>query len=1031
MAAMAEITRRAVFRAGAASALLGTGTTTAGATAAAAAGTAAGAAADDLEQRALRLDPPVFLLESAVPPQLTASPGSTLSISGDVSVCGARSLRWDHAPRGVITVRAPLRWSPDPYRLGGDQAWQGLVDAFCVWVHTAEPVDDVLRFEFGRGARTDVWFEFRLGYTGWRTAWVRYAYDMRGTPHPGMDTLRIVAPARAGTLHLDQLMPNVPLRPDAPCRDHQLPGIAPEGDEYDHQHWQALYLFDRLLAAERPDPAPPTAYELDSLRALRTRYVDEYLATPVKADVPGLTRQVDAVAGRPVHAYQSQIYPAEIAAELKAFVNPVTLRACTDLMKAIAQAHHANPADRPALAALYLRMTAVLREQGWTRGSCQGTIHHLGYDVRGLYDSVYLMRDALREAGELHRVRADLDWLTGLGRMFRGWDFRMAHGSVMDLFNTTVRGMLAAVLLRDGDDLQVAYLRRLRDWIGEALLPTDGIQDGVKVDGTAFHHVGFFPDYVRDGLAGLAPVVYVLSGGAFALPGEAYGWLKKTLLAQRVYANRTHWPVSASGRNPSGQTGLSVVPFEWLAPIDDEIAAAFLRLLPASPTPRQKELAARLAARGVTAEPSPTGSWAYNYAALAVHRRGDWQVTVRGHNRYLWSTEIYVGANWYGRYNTYGQIQVLHRGDPVTNLASGYAQPGWDWNRRPGTTVIHKPLDELRGDLTGAIEEMLLTDSRFAGAHTIDDRHGMFAMDLHGHPKYDGSHRARKSVFLFDDRIVALGTAIANDDAARETETTLFQTRLAARDAPTVVDGTAVTAFPYESDGSPRWLLDDKGIGYYVAPGGRVALTRSTQLSRHNATEEPTSGDFATAWIRHGAAPRGGAYEYAMVVDTTAERMAAFAAAMSDPERAPYRVLRADAAAHVVHDRATGITGYALFERVRLDGPGVVEVDTPSMLLLREEGDDGLVLAVCDPDLRLYGGIDTDQYERGRYVGHYSPWSRPWLAAPSRPHRLRVTLEGRWHADPGQPCRARITGTRTLVEVETVHGRPVQCVLHR
>jgi chondroitin-sulfate-ABC endolyase/exolyase len=1006
-----EITRRSVITAGMAAPLMTTATPDTPAP-------AATTLPADLEQRAMALTPPVFLLESAVPPHFS---GPGLSVSGAAAVCGTRSLRWEHGSRSVITVRAPLRWAADPYRPGDDQAWQGLVDAFCVWVHNTEPTDDVLRFEFGRGERTDVWFDFRLGYRGWRTAWLRYAYDMRGRPHPAMDTLRIVAPRRTGTLHLDQLMLNVPLRPDAPNADHQLPAIAPEGDTYDNQHWQALLTFERLLRTAEPDRTPPTPAESEALAALRTRYVEEYLLAPVTVDVPALTAQTAALLGRPVHAYQSQIYPAEIAAELRAFVAPVTLRAVTDLMRTIALAWQAAPADRPALARLYLDLFHHLREQGWTAGSGQGTIHHLGFDVRGYYDSAYLMREAFREAGLLDELRADLDWLTGLGRLFRGFGFRMARGSVMDLYNTTVRGMLAAILLRDGDREQTAYLRVLRDWLNDTLQPTDGIQDGVKPDGSAFHHVGFFPDYVRDGLAGLAPIVYVLHGGAFAISPQASGWLKKTLLAQRIYANKTHWPVSASGRNPGGTTGLSVVPFQWLGQIDDEIGAAFLRLLPAAPTPQQRAVAERLAAKGVTAEPAPTGNWAYNHAALAVQRRGEWQVSVRGHNRYLWSTEIYVGANWYGRYNTYGQIQVLHKG---TNLASGYAPNGYDWNRRPGTTVIRKPLDLLKADLTGAIEEMLLTDSRFAGAHTIDGRDGMFAMDLREHPKYDGSHRARKSVFLFDDRVIAIGTGIANDDRVHETETTLFQT---TRTGAVLVDG-AETAWPYEGlDLSPRWMLDDKDLGYYLAPGQRVGLTRGTQQSRHHGSEAPTSGDFSTAWIRHGSAPRDGHYEYAVLVGATAESAAAFAAAMDEPGRAPYTVHRADRQAHVVSDRATGLTGYAVFERTALTGL-VRYVDTPSMLLTRLDGDE-LDLAVCDPDLRLYGGIDPDQYERGRYVGHYSPWSRPWLDDPSRPHLLRVTLQGRWRAEG--PCRVRVDGERTVVEFETVHGLPVQARLRR
>ncbi|MGW5489442.1 chondroitinase family polysaccharide lyase [Streptosporangium sandarakinum] len=1054
---MVEITRRTALRAGAAG-VAGAVLPLPGAAPAAgrtAARDAAPGDPGDLERRALAMDPPVFLLETAVPPQFTAGPGSALTISDRAAICGHHSLRWEHGDRSVITVRAPLRFAPDPYRPLDDQAWQGTVDTFSVWIFNETPVDDVVRFEFGRGDRTDAWFEFRLGFTGWRTAWVRYDYDMRGRPHPGMDTLRIIAPRRTGVLHLDQLILNAPLRPDAPCRDAQVPDIAAEGDDYDAQHWQALHLFDRLLAGARMDTSPPSAEETASLRALTARYRDEYLLTPVKVDdasVAALTAQVTAYGvpgatstgtGRPVFSYQTQIHPAAIAAELKAFADPVALGAYTDLMRSLALAHaSAGPAHRPALAALYVRMTAHLRDQGWTWGSCQGTIHHLGYNVRGYYDSVYLMRDVLREAGLFEGVRADLTWLCGFGRVFRDRTHRQAHCSVMDILNTTLRGMLAAALLRDTDAERIAWLRALLDWLNWALLPTAGIQDGLKVDGAVFHHVGFFPDYVRDGFTGLAPLVYVLSGGVFRLADEPHSWLKRALLAMRVYANRNHWPISISGRNPSGLTALSPVPYQWMAisgtpggsgDVDPELAAAFLRLLPAAPTAAQRKVAERLAARGVTAEAAPTGNWAVNYAALAVHRRDEWQVTVRGHNRYLWSTEIYEGANWYGRYNTYGQIQVLHRGNPIGNAASGYVQQGWDWNRRPGATTVHLPLDELKGDLTGAIEEMLLTDSRFGGAHTIDGRNGMFAMELREHPKYEGSHRALKSVFLFDDRIVAVGTGIGND-SRHETETTLFQTHLAARTDPTHVGAAEpVTAFPYTAapDIAPRWLLDDKGVGYYLAPGQRIGLARSAQTSRDNATEAPTTGDFATAWIRHGVSPRDGGYEYAMVVGATPERMAVFAAAMDDPAAAPYTVLRADTVAHVVRDRATGITGYAVFAPLKdAEGP-VREVDTPSMVLVRADGDDGLALAVCDPDLRLYGGIDPDQYEQGRYVGHYSPWSRPWLTSPSHPHLMRVTLRGRWRADGDQPCEARVRGEATAVRFETVDGRPVQVRLRR
>ncbi|MGW8884261.1 chondroitinase family protein [Streptomyces sp. NPDC055749] len=374
----------------------------------------------ELEERALALRPPAFLLESAVPHQITASPDAGLRISDVRSVCGTHSMRWDHGPRSVITVDAELAWAADPYdpKPLADQAWQGTVDTFSVWIHNEKPTKDAVRFEFGRGSRTDCWFEFRLDFTGWRTAWVRYAYDMHGRPHPAMDTVRIIAPRRPGTLWIDQLLLNVALRPDAPTRDTQVPEICIEGDDWDQQHWQALQLFDSILTRTTIPTPNPSGAESDALHALRTRYHADYLAAAPKVDdayVATLTGQANALlTGRPVFSYQSQIYPPQISAELKTFVGAVTLRSVTDLMHKTAQAHDAaGAAHRPALGTLYVRLVERLREQGWTYGSCLGTIHHLGYDIRGYYDSVYLMREVLREAGLFEAVRTDLTWLTG------------------------------------------------------------------------------------------------------------------------------------------------------------------------------------------------------------------------------------------------------------------------------------------------------------------------------------------------------------------------------------------------------------------------------------------------------------------------------------------------------------------------------------------------------------------------------------------------------------------------------------------
>lgn len=1020
----------------------------------------AAAGTPTVEDAALALDPPVFLFETRVPPQVRPGPGSQAGISATRGRIGPHSLRWDYAPGAELEVRAPLRYEPDRYRDGDDQATMGTVDTFAVWIHNDRALDDVLRIEFGRGRHADAWCEIHLGFTGWRTAWIRYGYDLSGKPRAGMDTLRFTAPRRsgAGTLHLDQLVLNTELRPDHPTRDRQVPFVNPEGDRAANAHWLALLSYaDRLAAHPLPTPAP-TPGELASLATVTDRYLavvrkkakaDDTAVAALAATVDeyGVPHPGEQVPGRAIDSYQTEIYPAAIAADLGAFVDGVPLRKVTDLMYQIACAYAAAADDphRTQLADLYVRVLDHVREQGWAAGSCQGTIHHLGYQFRGFYDSVVLVADALAARGLLDGVREDLAWFTGLGRLLQDFGDPESYGGVFDILNTNVQGMLATALLMPTPAEQVAYLHALRRWLDGAISVSPGIVDGFKADGSVFHHLGMYPDYARDGYKGSSPTVAALAGTAFRIGPAAHQLYKDALLRMRVYANQTEWPLSLAARHPTGLTALALPPYQWATTagtpdgtreLDPDVGAALLRLLPAKPSSAQKELAQALAAAGVTAEAAPAGSWAMNHSALALHRRGEWLVAVRGHNRYLWSTEIYAADNLYGRYTTYGQIQVLGRGDPVTNLDSGFVQPGWNWNRWPGTTAIDLPYDLLRSNLAGAIEQMPLSQSRFGGAGTIDGRHAVFAMDLREHPVYNPTHRARTSVFLFDERIVALGSGIANDDTVHHTLTTLFQCRLAQTTDPVIHSGLgAVSDFPYTSDrvqSDPVWMIDPAGNGYWIPGGGRLALTRATQTAPDQSSGVPGSADMATAWLDHGAAPGGGRYAYAMVVGATQETMTAFAAAMADPGTAPYTVLRHDDGAHVVHDRATGITGYAVFapqDALPSAGP-VVAVDTPSLLLARADGNDadGLVLSVTDPDLRLYDGLDRDQYDRdGRFVGVLSPFSRPWRGSPGIPHRLRLVLRGAWRlAEPDDRVRTRVHGGQTVVDVLCRLGLGVQ-----
>ncbi len=998
----------------------------------------------ELEANAMALKPPVFLLETAVPSQFSTSDKSPLTIVSDVNHTGNSSLRWDYKSASTLSVEADLGIVPPSDASGGNGADIGYdVNTLAFWVYQSTASTGTLRIEAGRGQRTDAWCEMNLNFTGWRTAWIRYQ-DMKGKVRKDMDTLRFVAPSSAGTLHLDQLIVNRPLRSNFPSPDRQVPFVNPGVHTDPNQHWQDLLWFSEQAAKPLPTPAP-TAAQLADLAAIKEAYyaairkqgkitsgaIDKLVAT---TDALGVPQAGVLGSGMPIVSYQDAIYPPAIAADMKRLAPYINLRPFTTQMLAVAQAYDSTTdlTLKGRAADLYMRMLDYFYDQGWTDGSCQGTIHHLGYQNRFFYDSVWLMRDLLAERRRFDDVRGTLNWMVGLGKFRVGTDdANLFYNGIMDILNTTLMGLLGSALLAEGEAAQVAHLGLLKTWIDNASTPSPGTQGGFKPDFATFHHMGHYPAYSRDGMNGGSPVMAILAGTGFAMSQASHEQWVQSLLSMRFYSTTHDWPIALSNRHPTGDDGLSINAYQSMtqagsvdgkSALDPVIGAAFLRLLPAKPGAAQTTLANQLAAAGVVAEPDPTGCQVMNHAALVTQRRKNWLVSVRGHNRYLWSTEMYAGANEYGRYMTYGHVQVMSGGDPVSNAGSGFIQPGWDWNRMPGTTAIQLPFEKLISNLNPLGEETLLTDQRIGGGGTIGGQNGAFLMSLHENAEYDGSFYARKSVFMFDDRVVLLGSGIVNNDRTHSTQTTLFQCNLADTSVPTQDSRVgAIAQVPYssvEKVHAPVWLVDPQNVGYYVPGGQQLAVTRAVQTAPDQGASTTGTQPYAIAVLDHGTKPRSASYEYAMVVGATAESMASFTADMGQSDKAAYKVLRHDDTAHVVQDKATGITAHAVFESAKKLTDGVVKaVDTPSVVLVQPDGAE-LVLSVTDPDLRFYNGKDKSEPTQ-------SPFGVPWRGSPSQGSKITVELEGRWKSGT-DGVKANAGHNTTKITVNCADGLPTE-----
>jgi chondroitin-sulfate-ABC endolyase/exolyase len=646
------------------------------------------------------------------------------------------------------------------------------------------------------------------------------------------------------------------------------------------------------------------------------------------------------------------------------------------------------------LKAMFMQLYLHAEEQGIAAGSGLGTIHHSGYSFRNYYPALYLMKEVLTENGKLKDAMQSMQWYAATGEVLLKPEM---PGMDMDAFNTTALGRLASILMMNDSPEKMVYLHSFVRWLDNGLLPSPGLMGAFKIDGAVMHHCNNYPAYGIGGIGGASLLTWLFSGTDFHVSENGHANLKKAMQTMRFYCNTEEWAVSISGRHPKGTEKLIPLYYAYMAlsgtpdgqqRIDEEMARTYLRLTDYDDQPSKYRK--YLLEEGFTPEVTPQGNLTVNYGCLTVHRRAQWMATAHGFSRYLWAAEHYIGANYYGRYLSHGSL-FIQTGSPeslITNATGGYQQQGWDWNSIPGTTATHLPLDLLKAnilnvDTCSGYEEMLHSDEAFAGGISQEQKNGVFAMKLHEHDKYNGSLRAKKSIFFFDDKIVCLGSDIENKSAEYPTRTTLYQN---------VLNNLTDSLISTED-----FLMDNVHTGYYIPKGQSIRLSKKRQHSRDQALDTPTEGLFATAWIEHGNAPSGAGYEYAVFPETTPEKMQSVVRQMSNKETALYEVIRKDEGAHIVKDKATRTMAYVLFEPNQWIEEGIVEkVDTACLVMLKATPS-GYLLTVADPDLRLYEGASDDVYdETGKRIER-SIYSRSWITNESTPSVIQITLRGKWN----------------------------------
>ena len=415
----------------------------------------------------------------------------------------------------------------------------------------------------------------------------------------------------------------------------------------------------------------------------------------------------------------------------------------------------------------------------------------------------------------------------------------------------------------------------------------------------------------------------------------------------------------------------------------------------------------KFAKAGIAAEKAPEGCHVYPYDCSMSHRRDEWLVTFAGHSRYLWASEIYNGANLFGRYLAHGSMQIM--GDPIGHVSmagSGFSVDGWDWCHIPGTTAAVIPMEEMKANVLNVdefsgYEEMLLSDEWFAGGVSHKGMDGVFAMKLHEHDKYNGSLRGRKSFFAFGNRIVALGSGLQNGLEGSELHTTLFQNSMPGSKSQTPV---------YTSGDSLTVVRDRFGNAFFVK-GDNVVYTSGIQHSFHEETSEPTEGRFEKAYIRHGEIVENGKYEYMTVVHASEKELEDYIGSL------PYEVKKCDDDAHIVIDKTSGTHGLAVFEGIAEGDDEILAEATPS-LIMYSCGNRTMTLSVSNPDLALYSGPSDEVFDEDGKRIERSIYGRKWVDDDCRPVTVTVSLYGDWTVTDSGTSDVKVSrgnGKTTLV----------------
>ena len=873
--------------------------------------------------------------DDSIPSNWTVSPTSALSLSTEHLKGGSHALKWQAGPDDTLKATT----------LGIGAS--GLSSSSHFFIYSPSAGQDTLIVQFLDNNNT-VQREGHvlLNFYGWR----EYHRNLLDDYNYGsslsafnLQGFRIIyRPATTGAstrIWLDEMLFTGYGQARTPgphmALDHQHFALNPEDGPAGNglESW--------LNTPDIPDTAA-TAAELAGLTLVRTTYAHTPI-TPSPADVTAaknyvaacnITRNADStITGRPQN-YITIYYPD-------------TLVQLSNYCGILANAWLSNN-DSTARSQLLL-FTEYLLDQGVAEGG-RNVLLTNDYPNTGSFAIGFLQALPVYTGAMRQNIIRMLRWSHEYNKIYQP---TVTPGLNVDYLYLKTPCLYELACADSSNNDAVRDLKSLSRWLEQNTLAGQGGRDGIKPDGTGFHHNAHNVTYMH-AFNSWIDCAFNVKETPFHISPTAYtnmcGAIKTLFLETSkgtIFAN------SDCGRTP----------FQSSIPVD---TGEFRKLVTIggklSGTNEDQALASAYNYFYNTnyytdvSAADMDGYYAFNYAQLGVFRKNGWTVPMRGLTDKLFGAEIYPTENRYGRYQSYGAVEVLYNG---TLTGSGYKKSGtgWDWNIIPGATTVHLPWSSLNPFPDKAEEHQLKS---FAGAMPMG-RDGIFGMDftqdtIAANYTTNNLH-FHKSVFAFDTLLVCLGTSINASTGSSRVATNLFQNLADSASSLQIILDSSTHTSTYSAslkiDSPGHWIVNNVKTGYYIPKGNDslvIVQGQQTTPSQSDSTGDSTNTTNASkAWLTHGASPSNARYHFVIVPNTTTAKMQALAPLLS--QNILYSVLSQTDTLHAIRYAPSNTDAYVFFAPQYNVNIGFIKSISQKALLGAKESGDTLTLTIANPDL--------------------------------------------------------------------------------